>query len=183
MLSPALMNLAKKPTYHYEPKLGWEQVRPASGEVRDHLAEQFVKAQGAENLVTSLASPAVRALLKAEVSVEQSVVLAYHADEARQRMDQALDDNLGPNWKQSEHSLSAPEPGNNHGFFVASCGGRTYKQELCIDTKNHEISLRTRGKSEGKDASHSVKAHYDPRTGEIIPETLTSDYNWNLHKL
>ena len=136
-----------------------------------------------QNNTSSLASHAVRALLKAEVAVEQSVVLAYHADEARQRMDQAMDENLGPNWKQAEHSLNAPEPGNNHGFFVASCGGRTYKQELAIDTKSQEISLRTRGKSEGKDASHSVKAHYDLRTGEIIPETLTSDYNWNILKL
>lgn len=180
MLDPVLLNYAKKPTYNYEPKLGWERVRPASGEVRGPLAEQFVKAQGDENLVTSLASPAVRALLKAEVAVEKSVVLAFHADEARQRMDQAIDENLGPNWKQGEGSLKAPEPGNNHGFFLASCGGRTYNQELSINTKDQQITLWTRGKADGQPVNQSLRAHYDINTGEIIPETLTSDYNWNI---
>lgn len=183
MLAPALLALAKKPNYTYEPKLGWEKVRPTNGEVRENVADQFRKAQGDENLVESLTSPAVRALLRSEVHLEQNVVLAYHADEAHQAMDQAVKDNLGPKWRQGERSMSAPQPGNNDGYFYASCGGRTYCQELSISSKDQEITLITRGKEKGQGLCHALRAHYDPSTGEIMPETVTSDYNWNIRSL
>lgn len=183
MLSHGLLQYYSKPTYKYEPKLGWEQVRPAGGEVRESLAEQFVKAQGEENLIPSLTSPQVRALLQAEVEVERSVVLAYHADEARQQMDSALDQHLGEGWEQTKYSLPTPEPGTNDAFFSASCGGRVYNQSLTINSKDQEIQLTTRGKSEQQPACHVLSARYDPATGEIMPETLTSDWNWNIRRL
>lgn len=183
MLSSSLLEYYSKPTYKYEPKLGWEQVRPAGGEVNRQLAEQFVKAQGDENLLPSLTSPEVRALLQAEVSIEKNVVLAYHSDEARTQMDAALSEHAGENWKQSEYSFPAREPGNNEGFFSASCGGRVYNQSLTISSKDQEVSLRTFGKQDNQPASHVVSARYDPATGEILPETLTSDFNWNIRRL
>lgn len=183
MLSRTLLEYYSKPTYKYESKLGWEQVRPTGGEVRDPLAEQFVKAQGKENLIPSLTSPEVRAILQAEVEIEKSVVLAYHADDARERMDAALDRHLGERWEQGDNSLAAPEPGVNEAFFSASCGGRVYNQSLTINSKDQEIQLTTRGKSGNQPACHTLSARYDPASGEIIPETVTSDWNWNIRRL
>jgi len=183
MLSSSLLEYYSKPTYKYEPKLGWEQVRPAGGEVRESLAEQFVKAQGDENLLPSLTGPQVRALLRAEVDIEKSVVLAYHSDEARQRMDVALDEQLGDGWEQDDTSFRAPEPGCNDAWFSASCGGRVYNQSLTINSKDQEITLRTFGKQNQQGASHVVSARYDPATGDIMPETVTSDFNWNIRRL
>jgi hypothetical protein len=179
MRSPQLLALDRKPTYLYEPKLGWEKVRPCSGEVREEIADRFVRAQGRENLIPSLTCPAVQAILKAEVSIEQNVVLAYHAEEAQQLMDQAMDDHLGPKWKQSEHSLQAPEPGLNDAYFSASCGGRVYSQQLNINSRDQQIELITRSKDEAGHPVHALRAIYDPTSGEIMPETITSDYSSN----
>lgn len=180
MLSRQLLDYAKKPVYTYDPSLKWSKIRPAGGEVSENVADQFVKAQGEENAVLSLNSAAVRNLLKAEVNVEHNVVLAYHADEAKQQMDDALDQNLGPKWHQSEYSMRAPEPGDNNSFFSASCGGHVYNQSLSINSKDQQIELVTRGKDKDGRISHALRAHYDPASGEIMADTVTSDYNWGI---